>query len=222
METSLSQDALGDYVAKQMQTFFPDGPLEAKAIYSAVVSALEKTEHCFSHIGFNAYHIGSTTLFNHAHTDQYATFLCFLARTFYTEQADLRLAAKAYALNKALHGLDVFYEVEIPDILYFQHPVGTVLGRATYGNYLAIYQGVTVGSDVDGNYPALGEGVVLYGGARVIGSAEISPNSWIAPGAIVMDQQFPPASILFGSPPRTERRQTQRSVKDHFFSKPGR
>ena len=221
MHTSLSQDALGDYVAKQMQTFFPDGPLDHNTVQSAVGAALEKIEHCFSHIEIAAYHDRGVSVFDHAHTDHYATFLCFLARIFFLEKADLRLATKAYALNKALHGLDAFYEVDLPDIIYLQHPVGTVLGRATYGNYLAVYQGVTVGSSVDGNYPKLGEGVVLYGGARVIGSAEISSNSWVAPGTIVMDQKFPCASILFGTPPCTERRQTDRDVIGHFFSRAG-
>ena len=44
------------------------------------------------------------------------------------------LASKAYCLNKALHAIDVFYEVELPEIFFLEHPLGTVLGRAKYSN----------------------------------------------------------------------------------------
>src|SRR5437588_860224 len=78
---------------------------------------------------------------------------------------DPRLAACVYGLNKALHGLDVFYEVELPTIFAFQHPVGTVLGRAHYSNYLLVYQRCTVGSTLSGESPTFEPGVVLFGGS---------------------------------------------------------
>jgi serine O-acetyltransferase len=95
-----------------------------------------------------------------------------------------------------------------------------VLGRAGYGDYLAVYQGVTVGSDLEGNYPQLHEGVVLFGGARVIGRAHLGANTWVAPAAVVLDQSFPPDSVLFGMPPSTERRPSRRDVVRDFFRAP--
>jgi serine O-acetyltransferase len=42
--------------------------------------------------------------------------------------ANTTLADRIYYLNKALNGLDLFYEVEMPDVFYLDHPVGTVIG----------------------------------------------------------------------------------------------
>ena len=50
----------------------------------------------------------------------------------YHESNHTNLAAKVYALNKALHAIDVFYEVELPDLFCLQHPLGTMPGRARY------------------------------------------------------------------------------------------
>ncbi len=65
------------------------------------------------------------------------------------------IADKAYALNKALHALDAFYEVELPDVFAVQHPVGTVLGRATYSDYFICYHNCTVGANLDNDYPVV-------------------------------------------------------------------
>jgi serine O-acetyltransferase len=56
--------------------------------------------------------------------------------------------------------LDAFYEVELPDVFAFQHPVGTVLGRGRYGNYFFVYQRCSVGANVAGRYPTIGESVI--------------------------------------------------------------
>src|SRR5205823_183490 len=95
--------------------------------------AVERAEHCFSRINLKYFNDGATTRFDHLHTDQYAVFLYLLANTIFRAGGDTRLAAKVYALNKALHGVDAFYEVELPSVFAFQHPVGTVLGRGRYG-----------------------------------------------------------------------------------------
>ena len=46
---------------------------------------------------------------------------------------------------------------------------------ATYADYLVVHQNVTVGTD-RGRQPRLGEGVVLFGGAAVIGDCDIGCN----------------------------------------------
>ncbi len=50
-----------------------------------------------------------------------------------------------------------------------QHPVGTVLGRASYSDYFICYHNCTVGANLDNDYPSFGRGIVMYGGSRVIG-----------------------------------------------------
>lgn len=41
------------------------------------------------------------------------------------------------------------------------HSVGTVLGRANYGEGLVVYQGVNVGGDLRLNFPTIGKGIDL-------------------------------------------------------------
>ena len=37
-----------------------------------------------------------------------------------------------------LHGIDVFFTVDLPDIFLFCHPLCTVLGRAQYSDYFLV------------------------------------------------------------------------------------
>jgi len=105
-------------------------------------------------------------------------------------------------------------------VFLFQHPVGTVLGRARYADHLVVYQGVTVGSNLDGDRPQLGDGVVLFGGSRVIGRARLGANTWVAPAAVVMDIELPGDSVVFGMPPATQSRPTRRDVVRDVFGRP--
>lgn len=214
---SLHPAALSDYVAAQVASFFPDGPVDRHALRRGVDAALERLEHCFIRLGLKYYRRDGGAVYDHLHTDQHAAFLYLLCRRLHAGLAEERLAAKVYALNKALHALDVFYDVELPPVFFFQHPVGSVLGRATYNGHLAVYQGVTVGSDLEGNYPTLGDGVVLFGGSRVIGRARLGDNTWVAPGTTVMGEEHPADSILFGTPPATGRKPTRRHVVRDLF-----
>ena len=127
------------------------------------------------------------------------------------------MATRAYALNKALHALDVPGAVGLPRVLCVQHPVGTVLGRAKYGNFLFVYQGCTVGGNLSLEYPTVGEGVVLYAGSAVIGRSRIGDNNWIGAGAIVKDQDVPKNSIVFGQSPHLIIKPTRRSVIRELF-----
>lgn len=94
-------------------------------------------------------------------------------------------------------GCDLYYEVELPEHMRLVHPLGTVLGRATYGDYLVAYNNVSVGSDVDRNYPTLGEGVVLFGGARVLGNTRVGNNVWITANTVVQNVVVPDNVVVF-------------------------
>ena len=86
-----------------------------------------------------------------------------------------------------MHGLDVFYEVQLPKVFFFCHVIGTVLGRAQYSDYLSVFQGVTVGGN-HGIYPMLGKYVTLLGGCTVIGKCQIGENTIIGANALIKDR----------------------------------
>jgi serine O-acetyltransferase len=116
-----------------------------------------------------------------------------------------------------LHALDVFYEVELPQIFAFQHPVGTVLGRAKYSDYLLVYQRCTVGSTLSGDAPIFDAGVVLFGGTSVVGKCRIGSNVFVSTGATLLNEVIPPNSVVFGHSPNPSIRASSKSVVHDVF-----
>jgi serine O-acetyltransferase len=143
---------------------------------------------------------GAPTL-SHLHTGQYASLLYFVAASAHADLQDDDLATRCYALNKQLNALDVYFEVALPEVFFWEHPVGTVLGRASYGTRFAVYQRCTVGGNIDLEYPVIGTDVTMFGGSSIIGRSEIGPNTMISTGAIVVNAIVPSNSLVFGISP---------------------
>jgi serine O-acetyltransferase len=102
-------------------------------------------------------------------------------------------------------------------VFAFQHPVGTVLGRGTYGNYFFVFQRCSVGSNRAGEYPKIGEGVVMFGGSAIIGASVVGDDCWLSLGSIVMDAQIPDRSVVFGHSPQLTIKPTSRDVVRDLF-----
>lgn len=217
LKLTIEKNDLAAYVERQLSHFFPDGQVTRRTLLPYIDNALQRLTYCFSHIKLKYYFDGKYVLFNHLNTDQYAMFLYFLSNSIYKAGGDLILASKVYALNKALHAIDVFYEVQLPDICLFSHPVGTVLGRGKFSNYFVIYQHCTVGSNLDGIYPRLGEGVVMYCGSGVIGNCTVGNNCWLSVATQVLDMDLPSDSIAFGKSPDIVIKPTGRNVVRDIF-----
>ena len=105
----------------------------------------------------------------------------------------------------------------MPGIFTVVHPVGTVLGRATYGDYFCAYQNVTVGSDLENLHPVIGPGVVLYGGSRVIGAARIGGNCLISAGCSILGDGVPDNHIAIGQHPAVTTKPNRRNVICDIF-----
>lgn len=158
------------------------------------------------------------------HADEYASFLCFLAREAYRHR-ELELAEVAYLVNRRLHSFDCFYTRDIPDFFHLEHPVGSVLGPAVFSNYLVVYQSVTVGGDISESYPAIGESVALFSKCSVIGRSVIGSNCAIGSHVQLYSESVPTNTAVKyvavgdrGS--RSFRLQNvvlKRSVRDMFF-----
>ena len=217
---SLPVPALLEYVARQLGTTYPDID-EADAVMSVMTDTLDRLEHCIRHVRIKGFWDHDGPRFNHLNSDQYAIFLYYLSNTAFGA-GYVSLAAKAYGLNKALHSLDAYYEVELPAIFALVHPVGTVLGRATYSDYFCAYQNVAVGVDpfAPGN-PAFGEGVVLYGGSRVVGNVNVGENCFVSAGTSIVGRrgeslQIPGGHVAFGAPTFQTKRSRHHVKRDIF------
>ncbi len=61
-----------------------------------------------------------------------------------------------------MHSVDWFYAVDLPVHFLCEHPLGSVLGKASYGDYFLIYQGTTVGGSIKGDIIYYDESVKRY------------------------------------------------------------
>lgn len=133
------------------------------------------------------------------------TFLYTLANELYRNGISSTLSDKLYYLNKTMNGLDMFYAIELPEVWSAEHPVGSVLGRAKYGDGFFFYQGCTIGGNrgKDGilYYPVIGTNVTMYANSSIIGKCNIGDNVIFGAGALVKDTDIPSNSIVFGQSP---------------------
>lgn len=130
--------------------------------------------------------------------DRYAVLLYYLSNGLYLV-GNIELATKVYLMNKALHGIDLFYEVDMPDKFELVHPVGTVLGRATYSDGLKVYQNVNIGSN-NGIYPVIGENFTAHPGASVLGNCKIGKGCAVGAGSVLIDMDLPDGATYVGNP----------------------
>ena len=194
--------ALTALVTRQVENLFGLDPgAERVALAACIPPALTRCEHCFSHTGNKYYHREGQTYFNPFHSGQYTIFLYFLSRVIFTNSPEHRtLADRVYYLNRALNAVDLYYEVEMPPVFFLDHPLGSVLGRARYGNFFTFAQNCTVGNN-KGAYPTIGEHVTMMSGSKLLGGCTVGDRVILAANCYVKDTDIPPCSIVFGSSP---------------------
>ena len=209
-----SEAAVAAYVGRQLDNFFPDGKLAQQfpLLEHAMPSALRRVQHCI-----NAVRMWPHGEFDHLHSSQYCQFLYYLAHTVWRASGERALCNKLFGLNKALNGIDLFYEIEMPEVFFIGHSVGIVLAKATYGERLVLYQGCTVGKN-HGVAPVLGNEVVMYPGSRVLGSSVLGDGTVLAQGVSVMSRQIPGRCLVFsGSNGELTLRPSRRDLQGDFF-----
>ena len=200
LHASLGQDALTALAARQVNAMFADGDDVAPAdLASATPEALARLEHCFTHVNNKYFFNGTQAVFDHLHGDQYAMWLYMLGHQLFKAGGPVSACKKLFLLNKALHGCDVFYEVELPSIFLFVHPLGTVLGRGQYSDHFIAYQRVGVGSNHD-IYPTLGAHLTLRPGSAVLGRCTVGDHCTIAAESLLLDCDLPAHSVYIGNP----------------------
>ena len=104
------------YLDRQLQNFFPDNQPDVLAILSRHMDeALTRLQHCI-----NAVKMWKVDEFDYLHSSQYAIFLYYLSNTIWSNEKHQRLCTKIFYLNKALNGIDLFYEIEMPEIFFYR------------------------------------------------------------------------------------------------------
>lgn len=144
--------------------------------------------------------------FNCFNSVQWTIFLYYLSNIIYVKAQNRELSDKIYYLNKVMNSVDIYSSVELPDIFCFEHPVGSVFGKAKYGNKFFAYQNCTVGGNKDKkstkiNYPQIGNNVMMFSYSCILGNSKIGNNVIISSHTYIKDQDIPNDTIVFGSSP---------------------
>ena len=211
LKSSLDRHELARYVSAQLDTFFPDGG-STQLVQLGLGEAQQRLAS-----SIQAVKLWKPGYFDHLHSSQYCMFLYWLARILWLREADRSLCNKLFGLNKALNGIDLFYEIEMPEVFFIGHSVGIVLAKASYGSHLVLYQNCTVGKN-HGRAPVIGEGVILFPHVAVLGGCKIGDRSVLAQGATAIDCEIPSDSVVFrSSGPDPVVRPRARPYLDDYF-----
>ena len=200
MKISIKTSSLLKFVIGQINLFFPDGKsVQEHDLKKSFDHSMQRLEFCFSKVNNKYFRNENRVFFNHLNGDQYATFLYYLSNTCFKNNVKDDICTKIFLLNRLLNGIDMFYEVDLPDVFLLVHPIGTILGRGEYSDYLVVYQRCGIGSNHD-IYPTLGKNVTLRPGASIIGNCKVGENCEIGAESLLMDKNLEDNTLYVGNP----------------------
>ena len=108
-------------------------------------------------------------------------------------------------IARFLTGIEIHPGATIGRGVFIDHGMGVVIGEtAIIGNYVLIYQGVTLGGtgkESGKRHPTLGDNVVVGAGAKVLGNIQIGDNVRIGAGSVVL-REVPSDCTVVGVPGR--------------------
>jgi serine O-acetyltransferase len=123
-----------------------------------------------------------------------------VARVYFLNGNEV-VAAKYSNLCRLISGFEIYYSAEIGSGLKINHGLGTVIGaRSIIGDNCLIHQNVTLG-DKDGGRPTIGNNVIVYAGAKLLGQIQIGNDAIIAANAVCFIS-VPENTIAVGIPSR--------------------
>lgn len=199
MVTSIPIESIPLLTTHQLNSLFFMNENEKQLINSLAGGVVERLEKCFAPNPNKYYSSNGETYFNPFHSGQYCIYLYFLSNEVWKKGNNL-LADKIYYLNKVMNGLDLFYQVELPEYFTLDHPVGSVIGRGKYSNGFSFGQNCTVGNN-KGIYPILGKNFCMCANSTILGNCKVGDNVTLGAGTLVKDQDLPSNSLVFGHSP---------------------
>lgn len=199
-------EELEDYLNHLIKTYFLIPKIihtSPKTSKKAIAESLDRLEHCFEFINLKYYKENGQTVFNPLHSDHLASYLWFLADSHYhCEESDIipELVSK---LNRYMHGIDLHYTVKMPNIFLLVHPVGTIIGKAEFSDYITIYQNVTIGSEKT-KYPKIGKYNIFYSRSSLLGDSELGENVVMGANSFLINKNVDSDKIVCGQYPNVE------------------
>lgn len=203
---------LVNYVSKQLEGIVPDGYCWGDLLLHSTPVALRRTNACVSRIL-----VSSGKDFDYLVSWQYATFLYFLSRTLFLDFQEQSAAVRVFLLNKAVNGLDLYYEIDLGTCFFLSHTSAIVFAKATYGKYCVFHQGCTVGRQ-GVSRPVLEEGVVMFPGSQIIGRSNVLENTVLSAGVSLVNCSTPGNCLVFnGKSGRPVFKELNEFYADRYF-----
>lgn len=188
-----TRESLIDYTVRQCAAVVPDGKdAEFRKVVDAHLdAALDRLHRCIN--GCSPWRADQ---FNVLQSSQHCIYLYYLANTIWKQSGETAAPTRLFLMNKAFNGIDLFYEIGMPEVFYIGHSVGIVLAKATYGNHLVLYQNSTVGRHKD-QIPQIGDRVILYPNTAVIGRSVVESDSVVSQGTSIINKRVPAGQMAF-------------------------
>lgn len=184
-----SVNFITNFVLSQTNAIFPDGNSFLNLRHSIEVTISDQ-------IGFDKIKIWSKNpILDVMNSIQYPIFLYKLSRILFQE-GDITGATKIFYLNKVLHSIDLFYEIDLKKDFLLSHSVGSVFCKATYGNYSVFYHGILVGTN-NSDRPKFNDGIVMFPGSKIIGGCNIGENVVISASTMIINKDIPDNTCVF-------------------------
>jgi len=123
---------------------------------------------------------------------------------FFHTKLKLKLLARIISMQVRFYtGIEIHPGAVIGRRLVIDHGMGVVIGEtAELGNDCLIYHGVTLGgkgTEMGKRHPTLGNDVIIYAGAKILGNITIGSNVVIGADSLVL-KDLPSGCIAVGCP----------------------
>jgi len=136
-----------------------------------------------------------------AHNAQYTIFLYHLSRALFLQNRRSE-ADRVYALLRMASGIDLYYEVVLPEWWTCDHPLGSVIGRGQFEPKASFVftQNCNIGNN-NGIYPKIAGNLIMFPNSSLLGDTRMSGNVILANGAYVIDAGELNDCIVYGRCP---------------------
>lgn len=188
-----TRSGLLDYTCAQVANLAPDGRGDAvrRDVDAYMDEALGRVGVCIDHV-----RMWKPGAFDYLHSSQYCIYLYYLANSIWRGTGERGSCTRLFLLNKALNGIDLFYEIEMPKAFFIGHSVGIVLAKASYGERLVFYQNSTVGKN-HGEAPVIEDEVVMYPNTAIIGRCTVGAGTILSQGVSVLNRDTPGDCVAY-------------------------
>ena len=147
-----------------------------------------------------AHSMARGSLFSSLFATQWHALRLYRRSARYDARGQQRRAILCLQLAKVISTIEIAHGAVIGEGTVFIHGNGIVIGPGSViGRNCSIFHQVTVGSQDGESYPVVGDNVIVYPGAKIIGGITIGDGAKIGANAVVLSD-IPAGATAVGNP----------------------